>query len=446
VPSVASQTNTQALKPPAPTPRAPERAPAAPFASLLDEMPQTQTRESFAPLHGRSTRDTRPEPHHARGRDDAAPAERNRPAESEPAGRHEGSEQADAAPDTDADAANADTADAAQDAKPADEMKVAETQDTPEIEAGDQAADTVTPVNTDKSAPSPAPATAAPVSPAAPTPLASNAPDNAVTSAPESQAVQGDRDAGKAGVPPPATTQAGDHAKPATDDVPIAAKEAAPGEPEVKPTHAEAETKPATPVRAETQANRAAAESATPATQPAAKAPDVMQPQVLPAPQSMPPAAYAAPAAAAAPQATPQPADVPMTGVAVEIAGKALAGKNRFEIRLDPPELGRIDVRLDVDREGRVSSHLIVHRTETLDLLRRDAAGLERALHDAGLKTADNGLQFSLRDQSAQDGQDTGTSGGHSIVIEDDLPGPADVMQTANARLAQSRGGLDIRV
>jgi flagellar hook-length control protein FliK len=76
---------------------------------------------------------------------------------------------------------------------------------------------------------------------------------------------------------------------------------------------------------------------------------------------------------------------------------QGLAGKNRFEIRLDPPELGRIEVRLDVDRDGNVTSRLTVERVETLDLLRRDAAGLERALQDGGLKTTDNGLQFSLR-------------------------------------------------
>jgi flagellar hook-length control protein FliK len=64
-----------------------------------------------------------------------------------------------------------------------------------------------------------------------------------------------------------------------------------------------------------------------------------------------------------------QPA-IPVAGLAIEIAGKALAGKNRFEIRLDPPELGRIEVRLDVDRDGNVTSRLTVERVETLDLLR----------------------------------------------------------------------------
>ena len=83
----------------------------------------------------------------------------------------------------------------------------------------------------------------------------------------------------------------------------------------------------------------------------------------------------------------PQAAAIPLAGVAIEIASKALAGKNHFEIRLDPPELGRIEVRLDVDRDGNVTSRLIADRSDTLDLLRRDAAGLERAL--AGCRPED---------------------------------------------------------
>ena len=46
-----------------------------------------------------------------------------------------------------------------------------------------------------------------------------------------------------------------------------------------------------------------------------------------------------------------------------------------------------------------MTSRLIVERAETLDLLRRDAPQLERALQHAGLNT-EGGLQFSLRDQS----------------------------------------------
>jgi len=144
-------------------------------------------------------------------------------------------------------------------------------------------------------------------------------------------------------------------------------------------------------------------------------------------------------------QPGPQPAAIPLSGVAIEISGKALAGKNRFEIRLDPPELGRIDVRLDVDRNGNVTSRLTVDRPDTLDLLRRDAAGLERALQDAGLKTANNGLQFSLRDQSMNE-QQAGTSPGAAALVATDESLPSIDVIPQQYRLAGQGGGLDIRV
>ena len=160
----------------------------------------------------------------------------------------------------------------------------------------------------------------------------------------------------------------------------------------------------------------------------------------------MPPSHDASPALAN-PAAPAAPAAVPLAGIAVEIAGQALAGKNRFEIRLDPPELGRIEVRLDVDRDGHVTSSLIADRSDTLDLLRRDSAGLERALQDAGLKTSDNGLQFSLRDQST--GRDPGhapTPGAAQLVVNDDALTAIDANPRNYGRLAGLGGGIDIRV
>ncbi|MGE0566250.1 MAG: flagellar hook-length control protein FliK, partial [Pseudolabrys sp.] len=136
---------------------------------------------------------------------------------------------------------------------------------------------------------------------------------------------------------------------------------------------------------------------------------------------------------------------VPVEGLAVEIAARAQSGKNRFEIRLDPPELGRIEVRLDVDRHGHVTSRLVVERPETLDLLRRDAAGLERALQDAGLKTADNSLQFSLRDQTLNQQASHQSRDSAEVIVSDDTL-PAEIMQRGYRSLAAARGGVDIRV
>jgi flagellar hook-length control protein FliK len=155
-------------------------------------------------------------------------------------------------------------------------------------------------------------------------------------------------------------------------------------------------------------------------------------------------AAAAHPAAASTNDAM-EPA-VPIAGLAVEIAARAQAGQNRFEIRLDPPELGRIDVRLDIDGSGQVTSRLVVERADTLEHLRRDAAGLERALQDAGLKTGENGLQFSLRDQgfAGRDDNSQSPATAQLLVPDPDLA-PVDIAANAYGRMMRT-GGVDIRV
>lgn len=94
---------------------------------------------------------------------------------------------------------------------------------------------------------------------------------------------------------------------------------------------------------------------------------------------------------------------VPINSLAVHIASQAQNGARRFDIRLDPPELGRIDVRLDVTRDGNVNTHIVVERSETLDLMLRDSRQLERALNESGLETKEGGLTFSLKDEGFSD-------------------------------------------
>lgn len=153
----------------------------------------------------------------------------------------------------------------------------------------------------------------------------------------------------------------------------------------------------------------------------------------------------AATAAAAAAPAQPSSTPVPVASLAVELAAQALAGKHRFEIRLDPPELGRIDVRLEIDRDGNVTSRLVVERAETLDMLRRDAPQLERALQQAGLKTADNALEFSLRQQTPER-HDDAPGRGPRLATEDKTAASIDAAQINYGRRLGLGGGLDIKV
>ena len=141
-------------------------------------------------------------------------------------------------------------------------------------------------------------------------------------------------------------------------------------------------------------------------------------------------------------------APVPLSGLALEIAVSARSGKSRFEIRLDPADLGRIDVRIDVDRNGHVTSHLTVEKPETLSMLRQDAPQLQRQLDDAGFKTGNGGLQFSLRDQSSS-GQNNDNETGRNaqrLVISDEDAIPAVAAGRTYGRVLGSSSGVDIRV
>jgi chemotaxis protein MotD len=81
-------------------------------------------------------------------------------------------------------------------------------------------------------------------------------------------------------------------------------------------------------------------------------------------------------------------------------------------------------------------------------LLRRDAPQLQQALQDAGLKTGDNGLQFSLRDpgqQGRNDGGGTNQNPQHLIIADEDTL-PAEVAGRSYGRALSASGGVDIRV
>jgi flagellar hook-length control protein FliK len=112
--------------------------------------------------------------------------------------------------------------------------------------------------------------------------------------------------------------------------------------------------------------------------------------------------------------------------LAFELVRQVNDGNTRFQIRLDPPELGRIDVKLDIDRSGQVNARLTVEKAETLDLMQRDQKGLERALQQAGLDGAKTNLEFSLKQNpfSGQQGQDGGN--GRNPSFGDEAAGDAD--------------------
>ncbi|MCC6470817.1 MAG: flagellar hook-length control protein FliK [Alphaproteobacteria bacterium] len=119
-------------------------------------------------------------------------------------------------------------------------------------------------------------------------------------------------------------------------------------------------------------------------------------------------AAAGAKRAAALPAAPPLPRLAAMEQIAINVRKAVAAGLDEVTIQLRPDELGRIDVRMEVGKDGQVSAHIRADKPETLDLLQRDARGLERVLQDAGLRADSNSLSFGLRGDNGAQGQGSG--------------------------------------
>ena len=149
-------------------------------------------------------------------------------------------------------------------------------------------------------------------------------------------------------------------------------------------------------------------------------------------------------------QVTTQPheASPNLPALAVDIVAKSLGGAKQFDIRLDPPELGRVEVRLSIDATGKASAHLSADQPQTLTLLQKDASVLTRALRDAGLDVSQNGLNFSLRQQSGQDSGASANPGGRRSARGLSLAATSSIEATtaSAAYSGPADGHLDIRV
>lgn len=136
-------------------------------------------------------------------------------------------------------------------------------------------------------------------------------------------------------------------------------------------------------------------------------------------------------------------------GVAAEILSQARNGARKFEIRLDPPELGRIEVTLDFRRDGGMAAKLVVERPETLEMLLRDARGLEKTLQQGGLKLEDGAVHYQLRDQSAFE-RERQPGSGHASRPGEDGGRPGEEADASSdppgKRRAIALGAIDIRV
>lgn len=126
--------------------------------------------------------------------------------------------------------------------------------------------------------------------------------------------------------------------------------------------------------------------------------------------------------------------------VSREIIRRFDGGNTRFELRLDPPELGRVEVRLEVTRDHRVTAVISADNPQALTDLARHARELEQSLQSAGLNLSENGLSFDLRqggDGARETDSDSARRSGGDAIGEEDAA-PTQTPQTA--RLERWRG------
>lgn len=146
-----------------------------------------------------------------------------------------------------------------------------------------------------------------------------------------------------------------------------------------------------------------------------------------------------------APRAAPAQQIMP---VVVTLAAGSSASPGSVTVTLEPVELGRVEISVRSENEQQARIHIVAERPETLLLLVRDQAALDRALAQAGVGAEGRAFSFDL---AARDGR----GGGEAPAREGgDGRGSAPANARADAERARSEtvqrraapGGLDIAV
>lgn len=119
------------------------------------------------------------------------------------------------------------------------------------------------------------------------------------------------------------------------------------------------------------------------------------------------------------------------------LARRLEGGATKFDLRLDPPELGRVEAQLKVGDKGEAVLSLKFEHQAALDLFARDADALRAALTSSGFDLGGERLAFSLADESAK--PDAGAAEGGALIVAADNYDPLYLAP-------YSRGAVDLRV
>ena len=140
----------------------------------------------------------------------------------------------------------------------------------------------------------------------------------------------------------------------------------------------------------------------------------------------------------------------PADQVQVAIRSAAQDGIDKITIQLEPADLGRVEVRLHMAQDGRTHIQVTADKASTLDLLSRDAHGLERSLAESGIKADAGSMQFNLRQQPQFVNADAGGDSRHSSSRTSEEPAAEEAAVSDSTHEPVRRmmfnvsGGVDI--
>jgi flagellar hook-length control protein FliK len=93
-----------------------------------------------------------------------------------------------------------------------------------------------------------------------------------------------------------------------------------------------------------------------------------------------------------------QQAEQPPVVAQIRAAIEQREGAARIEVRLDPPELGRVQIEFEMRGNGQLRAVIQASEGDTLELMRRHGETLEQDLRDQGF----GDLSFEWRQENEQ--------------------------------------------
>jgi hypothetical protein len=155
----------------------------------------------------------------------------------------------------------------------------------------------------------------------------------------------------------------------------------------------------------------------------------------------------------------PEPAPLParagpetVLALAAQMARRLDDGVTRFDLQLNPGDLGRVDVRLEIDAAGGIRAAFTFEDAHAAGELGRRADELQKSLESAGFNLS-GGLTFDVSGDRSQgrnpgwaDARDGRNPAPAAPEREAGREGPSEITEALSGRRMAARSGVDIRI